>query len=135
MENWRRYLLESSPEIRKDLAAQGLQISDEEEAKELARKSLDKFQGVLDSGSDGFSDYEMVGYEMNQWLENNKDTLDKEIRFVVVKGKFVMDEVASRAFSRNMDELGRDGMEDVLDELGHDRGMEYYDAFVSWVES
>jgi hypothetical protein len=131
MENWRFFLKEQ------ELSAPGLEVSDEEEIKNLSKKVLDKFQDVLDIGGDGFSDYEMIGHEMNQWLEKNKtdSDLDKKTRSMIIKGKFVMDEIAADAYSKQWMEQDLDGMQEILDDLGHTRGMEYYNAFVQWVGS
>merc|ERR1712093_239775 len=94
MENWRFFLKE------RELSVPGLEVSDEEEIKNLSKKVLDKFQDVLDLGGDGFSNYEVIGHEMNQWLEKNKtdSDLDKKTRMMIIKGKFVMDEVAGEAW-------------------------------------
>ena len=131
MENWRFYLKEQ------ELSVPDLEVSDEEEIKNLSKKVLDKFQDVLDIGGDGFSDYEMIGHEMNEWLEKNKtdSDLDKKTRSMIIKGKFVMDEIAGEAWLRKWGEVGLDGMQEILDDKGHTRGMEYYNAFVQWVGS
>ena len=131
MENWRFYLKEQ------ELSVPDLEVSDEEEIKNLSKKVLDKFQDVLDIGGDGFSDYEMIGHEMNQWLEKNKtdSDLDKKTRSMIIKGKFVMDEIAGEAWLQKWEEVGLDGMQEILSDKGHTRGMEYYNAFVQWVGS
>ncbi|MEC8391397.1 MAG: hypothetical protein VXZ58_00755 [Actinomycetota bacterium] len=131
MENWRFYLKEQ------ELSVPDLEVSDEEEIKNLSKKVLDKFQDLLDIGGDGFSDYEMTGHEMNQWLEKNKtdSDLDKKTRSMIIKGKFVMDEIAGEAWLQKWEEVGLDGMQEILGDKGHTRGMEYYNAFVQWVGS
>ena len=131
MESWRAFLKEQ------EVSVPNLMVSDEEEIKNLSKKVLDKFQDVLDIGGDGFSDYEMIGHEMNEWLEKSKtdSDLDKKTRMIIIKGKFVMDEIAADAYSKQWMEQDLDGMQEILDDLGHTRGMEYYNAFVEWVES
>ena len=131
MENWRAFLKEQ------EVSVPNLMVSDEEEIKNLSKKVLDKFQNVLDRGDEGFSDYEMIGHEMNEWLEKSKtdSDLDKKTRMMIIKGKFVMDEIAADAYSKQWMEQDLDGMQEIVDDLGHTRGMEYYNAFVEWAES
>ena len=131
MENWRAFLKEQ------EVSVPNLMVSDEEEIKNLSKKVLDKFQNVLDRGDEGFSDYEMIGHEMNEWLEKSKtdSDLDKKTRMMIIKGKFVMDEIAGEAWMQGWKEVGLDGMQEIMDDKGHTRGMEYYNAFVEWAES